>query len=607
MLHPDDRLTFTDALRPPSGHRLDFALGATYSLDLETLLAAPAAFALQTVDVEDLAQLDALALLDSVRRNAKRIFVVHQAGQMSVPNNHRLFAFLEGSVAAVTPQRGGVFHPKFWVLRYVDAESGAQRHRVIIASRNITGDRSWDVVLRLDSRDETDERADLSGLSQLIRALPEITTQKISTSRHEELEQLAAEIKTASFVLPEGTDSLSIHPFGIDGHETGVTPFPTEVDRLLVISPFLSGPCLNALPQAKIKATLVSRAESMDPLPNVLGRFDTFILDDAAADDRDESVVQTSEIGAPDTTLYGLHAKVYCYDKSRKSHLLLGSANATTAAFKSNVEVLADLDGRRSVLGVEAIIGSKLVDDERQSSGEASLRDLLVSYTPDALADDGSVEPMSRLDQLRHSIGALRFDADVDGRDDQFTVTYRGGKVEVPTGVSAYCFPITVSQEVPLFDEAGRVGAVFTLSLESLTAFLGIRLVDGDDECSFVVPAVLHGVPKDRDQLVLKALIGNAERFIRYLLYLLADESMSDLEIGQLLEQVEASGTNGSGQTRVDTAPVLEQMLRILRIDPNRLRPIAELVESLGDDSDFLPPGMLDIWEPIRVVAAERW
>ena len=582
-------------------------MGATYSLDLETLLAAPAAFALQTVDVGDLTQLDALALLDSVRRNAKRMFIVHQAGQMSVPSNQLLFAFLEGSVAAVIAPRGGVFHPKFWVLRYVDIESGAQRHRVIIASRNITGDRSWDVVLRLDSRDEADDRANLSGLSQLIRALPRIATQKISTNRHEEIEQLAAEIETASFVLPEGAGELSIHPFGIDGYEADTTPFPDEVERLLVISPFLSGPRLDALPRAKIKPTLVSRAESMDVLPNALGRFDTFILDDAAADDRDESVVQTSEIGMPGTTLYGLHAKVYCYDKSRKSHVLLGSANATTAAFTSNVEVLADLVGRRSVLGVEAIIGSKPDDDERQSSGEASLRDLLVPYVPDALDDDGSVEPMLRLDQLRHSIGALRFDADVDGRDDQFTVTYRGGKVEVPEGVLVNCSPITVTQEVPLLDKAGTVGAVFTLSLESLTAFLRIHLLDDDDECSFVVPAVLHGVPEDRDQLVLKALIGNAERFIRYLLYLLADESMSDLEIGQLLEQVEASGTNGSGQTRVDTAPVLEQMLRILRIDPNRLRPIAELVESLGDDSDFLPPGMLDIWEPIRVVAAERW
>ena len=552
MLHPDDRLTFTDALRRRLVTGRLFALGATYSLDLETLLAAPAAFALQTVDVEDLTQLDALALLDSVRRNAKRIFVVHQAGQMSVPRNHRLFAFLEESVAAVTAQRGGVFHPKFWVLRFVDVESGAQRHRVIIASRNITGDRSWDVVLRLDSRDEADGRADLSGLSQLIRALPGIATQEIPTTRREEIEQLAAEIETASFVLPGGADALSIHPFGVDGHKAGTTPFPDEVERLLVISPCLSGPRLDALPQAKIKPTLVSRAESMDPVPNALGRFATFILDDVVADDRDESAVQTSEVGVPGTTLYGpAREGVLLRPIGRVARSARARPTPRPLRSRANVEVLAELVGRPSVLGVEATIGSEPDDDERRSSGDASLRDLLVPYVPDALADDDSLAPMSRLDQLRHSIGALRFAADVDGRGDRFTVTYRGGQVEVPVGVAATCFPITVSQEVPLLDEAGMVGAVFTLSLESLTAFLGIHLIDGDDECSFVVPAVLHGVPEDRDRLVLKALLGNAERFIRYLLYLLADESMSDLEVGQLLEQVEASGTNGNGPARV--------------------------------------------------------
>ena len=607
MLHPDDRLTFTDALRPPAGHRLDFALGATYSLDLETLLAAPAAFALQTVDVDDLTQLDALALLDSVRRNAKRILVVHQAGQMAVPRNHRLFAFLEGSVAAVTAPRGGVFHPKFWVLRYVDVESGLPRHRVIIASRNITGDRSWDVVLRLDSLDEAGGRADLSGLSQLIRALPGIATQEMPTDRLDEIEQLAAEIETASFVLPVGADALVVHPLGVNGHEAGTTPFPDEVERLLVISPFLSGPHLDALPQAKVKPILISRAESMDPLPNALGRFTTFVLDDAAADDRDELAVQTSEGGAPGTTLYGLHAKVYCYDQAGESHVLLGSANATTAAFTRNVEMLAQLVGQSSLLGVEAIIGSEPGDDERGSPSEASLRDLLVPYMPDALAVDGSLAPMSRMDALRKSIGTQRFAADVVGAGDRFTVTYRGAQVDLPAGVLATCFPITISQEVPLVDEGGMVRAVFTLSLESLTAFLGIHLIDGDEECSFVVPAVLHGVPEDRDRLVLKALLGNAERFVRYLLYLLADESMSNLEVSQLLKQVEASETNGTGHMRVDGAPVLEQMLRALRIDPERLRPVAELVNSLGDDTDLLPPGLLDIWEPIRVVAAERW
>jgi hypothetical protein len=607
MLHPDERLTFTDALRPPAGHRLDFALGATYSLDLETLLAAPAAFALQTVDVGDLSQLDALALLHSVRSNAKRILVVHQAGQMSVPRSHRLFAFLEASVAAVSAPRDGVFHPKFWVLRYQDIDTGVLRHRVVIASRNITADRSWDVVLRLDSRDGQSSSADMTGLSQLIRAIPGIVTHDLPSNRLAEIEQLATEIETVRFDLPDGVDTLRIHAFGVEGHEQGATPFPDDVERLLVISPFLSGPRLDALPRSRSQPMLVSRAESMDPLPNSLDRFSTFVLDPAAADDRDDEADQTTEIGNLGTTLSGLHAKVYSYDQGGRSHLLVGSANATSAAFTRNVEMLAELVGRVDLLGVEAIIGPETADGAEQPRGEASFRDLLIRYKPDSLPVDEPAQRPSALDEFRQTIGALPFTGTVEPVDEEYTVTYRAPYVDLPAGIEATCFPITIAgRRRALLDEGGSVLATFTVSLESLTSFLGICLSDGDDETIFVVPVALLGAPDNRDQLVLQALLGNAERFIRYLLYLLADESMSDLEVGQLLDAVEGTAEKAR-RSRVDTAPVLEQMLRALRTDPERLRPIAELVESLGPDTNVLPPGLLDIWEPIVEVAKEQW
>ena len=46
MLAPDHRKTLIDSLRPPSGFRLDAAVGTTYSLNLTTLLVVPAAYAL---------------------------------------------------------------------------------------------------------------------------------------------------------------------------------------------------------------------------------------------------------------------------------------------------------------------------------------------------------------------------------------------------------------------------------------------------------------------------------------------------------------------------------------------------------------------------------
>ncbi len=45
MLQPTDRRLLFDALAPPTGFKLDFAVGTTYTLDLFALLSAPVAFA----------------------------------------------------------------------------------------------------------------------------------------------------------------------------------------------------------------------------------------------------------------------------------------------------------------------------------------------------------------------------------------------------------------------------------------------------------------------------------------------------------------------------------------------------------------------------------
>lgn len=46
MLEPDTRELLLDALRPPDDCELVHAVGTTYSLDLQTLLFAPLAFAM---------------------------------------------------------------------------------------------------------------------------------------------------------------------------------------------------------------------------------------------------------------------------------------------------------------------------------------------------------------------------------------------------------------------------------------------------------------------------------------------------------------------------------------------------------------------------------
>ena len=152
MLEPDDRHELLAALQPPAGFSLDRAVGTTFSLDLQALLTAPVAFALLEAEREE-DGLGATVILEAIRRNATRIDVFCQAGQIAMPERYRpLLAYVEEVVHEVTPEtEGRVFHPKLWVIRFQSAD-GERCYRVLCLSRNLTFDRSWDTVLRLEGR-----------------------------------------------------------------------------------------------------------------------------------------------------------------------------------------------------------------------------------------------------------------------------------------------------------------------------------------------------------------------------------------------------------------------------------------------------------------------
>ncbi len=177
MLEPGLRLQLGEALRPPPGARLVTAVGTTYTLDLNALLAVPAALATHPVDDrpdgDDAAAADPVALLESVRRHAECVTMFCQAGGIRVPPRGRpVFAWLEESVIERWAPGGGVFHPKTWTLEYEG--DGGLAHRFVCLSRNTTFDSSWDTVVRLDSRPEGSALqgdADGGPLAGFIRAL----------------------------------------------------------------------------------------------------------------------------------------------------------------------------------------------------------------------------------------------------------------------------------------------------------------------------------------------------------------------------------------------------------------------------------------------------
>jgi hypothetical protein len=611
VLEPEGRQPLLDALRPPPGFVLDRAVGTSYSLDLLALLTAPLAFALFdriTPDGDSL-DVDPIALLESVRRHADQIDIFCQAGQIAPMKEHRpIIAYLERSVHGVVPPNpDAIFHPKVWLLRYRSA-LGEFSYRFLCLSRNLTFDRCWDTLLRLDGEAKPGgEGPDTTPIADFIRTLPDLAINKMEPERAASLNELADELTRVTFGLPDGFRAATFWPMGHDGVDRW--PLEGRVDRLLTISPFLTIPMLARLSGRGRNHVLVSRSESLDAVgSNALSGFgEVLTLSSVAlADPEAQSEPSPSDEALAESTeheLQGLHAKCYVADAGGIARVWTGSANATNAAFSGNVEFLVELTGPKAAFGVEVTLGDR--------PGQPSFSSILEPYAPsNAEPQELTVaEALDReLDVLRRWLASHQFTANVEAVDaDLYEIMLRGTRprsgagTELPTGVT--CRPLTTrGAPARVVAASDGLSARFPgLSFEALTSFFVFTARanrDGESrEIAFVVNAELLGAPGDRRQRILASLLKNREELLRFLLMLLSGMGQS----GQLAEAALAGGKWAWAWS--ESTALFEPMVRALARDPAKIDEIGSLMQELmktADGRSILPEGWEEVWEPIR-------
>ena len=474
---------------------------------------------------------------------------------------------------------------KIWLLRYRSA-LGELSYRFLCLSRNLTFDRSWDTLLRLDGEAKADGMGpDTTPIAEFIRVLPGLAINPIEPERIASLNVLADELTHVTFALPDGFRAATFWPMGHDGIERW--PLDGRVDRLLTISPFLTIPMLSRLTTRGKNHTLVSRPESLDAVgANALGGFaEVLTLSSVALADPEGQLEPSSSDEAlaegTEHELQGLHAKCYVADAGGTARVWTGSANATNAAFSGNVEFLVELTGPKAWFGVDVTLG--------QRPGQPSLRSILEPYTP-SNAEPRELTVAEQLDQeldaLRRWLASHRFEAQVRAAGaDLYEVTLRGiaprsgAGTELPTGVT--CRPLTTR------GAAARVVAVGEgltvsfpgLSFEALTSFFVFTAKasrDGQNrELEFVVNAELLGAPDDRRQRILASLLKNREELLRFLLMLLSGMG----ESGQLAEAALGGGTWAWAWS--ESTALFEPMVRALARDPAKIDEIASLMQEL--------------------------
>lgn len=578
MLSPSERAHFQELLRPPAGFRLDCAVGTTFSLDPLALLAAPLAFAWFATD-QDPRKADPLTLLDSLQRYSQRIHLFCQAGQIKVPTaffNPAFFVHLEESVHEVRPE-SGIFHPKIWVLRYVDDE-GEPEYRFLCATRNLTFDRCWDAAVRLDGRPRGTKLRQNAPLTRFLQGLAE---ESLGEQARQDLTTILGELDRVHFEDPKDM-SVHFHPLGPGSR----WPFPTEARRFLVVSPFLAVGALQRLLTVAPRVTLLSNASELDTLSRrALEGFERVCAFSPAAspDEEDES--------EPDA-LTGLHAKLYLAEGADESQLWVGSANATTRGLGESVEFLIELRGPRRVLGIDDFL--------------TGLGDFHVPYEgrDDEEQDSTSERLQTLLEEVRGILSGAELCAVAEATAEGFSLRVRPPgrrRLRLPEEVEVFCWPITLApRDVPLQADGARFAQV---SREALTPFIAFeaRASEGEvtESIRFVLLLPLSGAPEDRREKLLASLLDNREKVLRYLLMLLMGDEEPTAGTGAELKRLLAGGDKEAH--RILSLPLLEVLLRTLDRSPQRLREVQSSVQLLRDSgrAEYLPEGFEEVWETI--------
>ena len=506
MLDPQDRVLFTEALRPPEGYELSWAIGTTYTLDLVAAVAAPLAFALFDWEQDDASHggPDAIPLLEALRRYADRLTVFVQSGRIAVPKPQQfLLSYLEDSIIeAVAPTSGGLFHPKVWLLRFA-ADDAPVRYRFVCLTRNLTFDRAWDTAVVVDGLVAGRQRAFSVNrpLADFVAALPGLAQRAVSPEVDRRVREAQREVLRVRWELPADIEGLTFWPMGIKGHRRW--PLAGRVDRLLVVSPFLGPAALARLAGQGQGHLLVSRLESLQGLED-LGSFQSaYVLDDAA----DIDVNRDDEQDPADHVLQGLHAKLYVADAGWKASVWTGSANATDAAFGPNVEFLVEIQGAKSKFGVDALMA--------KGQGEARFSDLLKPYVEHEYRPPDELEEglRARIDEARQALVRAAMVARVGAESDEslFTVALVCGQepAKIPEAVSIRCWPVMLGEgaAAPLGGSSSEL-ARFVMTGEELSSLFAfsIEATEGSrkKEERFTLNLLLEGAPADRRDRVLR-------------------------------------------------------------------------------------------------------
>ena len=580
MLNPNnDRLYYGSILSPPTNYELDFAIGTTYSLDLDALVGASISLGLAD-DIDSNLSDNSIYLLDALRKTSNEVVVFCENGQIKLPKNPTpLYILLENMVFQVKTSkfiknRYASFHPKFWLIKFQDKEKN-YLYRLIVLSRNLTFDRSWDISFTMDGtqKEGTTDKNDV--IINFIDYLSGFSGDNEKTKR---MKQVMDELKHVEFELHDSIFNdynFFVNGLGEDYKIQDSNLFKNNsIKNLMIVTPFLSKDVISNFNYRKMgnsKALLFTRLNSLEQLDSSMSNnFEVYTLKDEIIDG--ESIVSED---VEEMYLQDIHAKIYAIENDEFTEVYLGSLNTSHNALYGNVELMIKLQADKSKLKLKQLTNDLFNDDKGGPKDPFQIRNVdEITFKEENEEDDFEliVKYISRLNSKAYVKDNKEFyDIEVIFDD------YDEDKIK---DVNISIKPLLSNKKSEFTSRL-----VFEkLNKLSLSEFFVIEI---NNELSRVIKIPTMGMPVDRKKEVISSIITDEDAFIKYVAFLFGDEFILTVDkkfVGNM-----SSGSN------LQLPELYEKMLRATIYSPEKFKELEFLINALSEDN-VIPEGFEELY-----------
>ncbi len=554
-----NRLSYSELLQPDLGYDLEFAIGLTYSLDLEALLGVPISLGL--LDEMDTSLRDnPFYLLEAIRKSSDKLCIFCNAGGISLPQKiQSVYSLLENSVFEVKLPNRQNFHPKLWFIKYRN-DAGKTYIKLIVLSRNLTFDNSIDLAFEFKGEIGRTKRNKNLPLYNILNFIKEFSDK----SKLRKIEELAEDVlRVKGFEVTAPFEDYEFLPFGID-KASDTSLFKKNRD-VFVVSPFLSDDIVNELTKANGRKMLITRKQSITQ--NTLNHFDKVFVTKDILTDNEYGVKQD------------IHVKLYFTTGYDGNFLYMGSANASHNAFYNNVEFLIKLKYAPYQISYDQFVCDFLPDENNPFYEITTISDI-----------NGALEDESAKKAIKEAVYAIK-GAKVISNETNYDVEINVGSLKTEKSIK-----IAPLQKPNIFLPLQSPTRFKNLLLKELSEFY-ILSVDDEKE---VIKIETKNIPRDRDDAVYKGIINSKNAFLSYVTFMLSDNySESAYEQEQYLKLLDENALNH--ESSVYYSAVYEIMLKATYQSPNKLTEIADVIKRL--DKDIVSEEFIEMYEQFQGVA----